>query len=456
MIKRYAEQIFNIFNFVDSVIITDEHAKIQYYKTIRKDINNIEENEIVGWNILDAYTSLTRETSTIYRVLETGQPIMNEPQAFRNYRGETVQATTSTLPIFDAGKIVGAVDVSSYDKRGITLSTNYSISKNQLYTVSNIITDCPEFLAIIGKIPQIANTDSSVLIHGETGTGKELVAQAIFAASHRSKKRFISQNCAAIPSSLLESILFGTVKGSFTGAENRPGLFELANGGVLFLDEINSMELNIQPKILKAIEDKKITRVGSNEPLDVDVKIISAVNEDPFECIAKNKLRKDLYYRLSVVQLSLPTLRHRLDDIDLLVRYFINSLNEKMNRDIIDIDEEVGALFKSYSWPGNVRELKNIIEGAFNLTSSRFIQIRDLPGYMQKRTQEDGMLININCHSLSLGEMVGLFERKVIIEALRATENYVCAAKKLKISKQALNYKIKKYSIKQRGDDKFV
>ena len=191
------------------------------------------------------------------------------------------------------------------------------------------------------------------MIFGETGTGKELVAQSLYTCGNRKNKKFVSQNCAAIPSTLLESILFGTVKGSFTGSLSRPGLFEIANGGVLFLDEINSMELSIQPKILKAIEEKKITRVGGEEPIDIDVKIISAINEDPIKCIKENKLREDLFYRLSVVQLNIPPLRERFDDLNYLIKYFINAFNKQMNKNIIDVVKR----WRKYSKTTNGREM---------------------------------------------------------------------------------------------------
>ncbi len=234
------------------------------------------------------------------------------------------------------------------------------------------------------RIPMIADTDSSVLIYGETGTGKELVAQSIHTASKRRNKKFVSQNCAAIPGNLLESILFGTTKGSYTGAENKPGLFEIASGGTLFLDEINSMEISVQPKILKAIEEKQVVRLGGYEPIKTDIKIVSAVNENPLQCIAENKLREDLFYRLSVVQLNIPPLRERINDLFYLVSHFINIYNTSMHCNLIGIDEEVETIFRGYNWPGNVRELKNVIEGAFNVASARFIQKKDLPEYLTR------------------------------------------------------------------------
>jgi arginine utilization regulatory protein len=446
MIRRYVEQIFNIFNYVDGVVVTDENAIIQYYKNSRPDLNNLQEKDVLGKHVLDVYVSLDVESSSILRVLRNGKPIPNEHQIFTNCNGQIVYAINTTLPIFDKGKLVGAVDVSSYERQGIMLSIkNHNMKK--LYTLDDIMTVSPNMLSLKDKISKISDTDSSVMIVGETGTGKELVAQSLYTSSSRKNKKFISQNCAAIPSTLLESILFGTVKGSFTGSMSKPGLFEIANGGVLFLDEINSMELNIQPKILKAVEEKRITRVGGEEQIEIDVKIISALNEDPIKCIKENKLREDLFYRLGVVQLHIPPLRERIDDLNYLIKYFIKVFNNQMNKSIVDIDEEVEKIFKSYQWPGNIRELKNVIEGAFNLTSSNLIQKKDLPAYIIEQVKARNISLNIKSKGFSLQEMVEKFECEIIDETIKNSSNYADAAKKLKISKQALNYKLNKYSL---------
>ena len=303
------------------------------------------------------------------------------------YDGQNLRAVNTTLPIKEGDTIVGAVDVSRYidsdiERQDIVLQMKEAGDVKTMYTIDDIVTSSMQMEIIKKRIPMIADTDSSVLIYGETGTGKELVAQSIHTSSKRKNRRFVSQNCASIPENLLESILFGTVKGSYTGAENRPGLFEMAAGGTLFLDEINSMETSVQAKILKAIEEKQITRVGGLSPIPIDVKIVSAINQQPMECVRTGKLREDLFYRLSVVQLSLPPLRERLNDLFFLVSHFIGQYNEKMHRKILGIDEEVENLFRRYPWPGNVRELKNIIEGAFNVTDAAFIQLKDLPEYL--------------------------------------------------------------------------
>ncbi len=240
------------------------------------------------------------------------------------------------------------------------------------------------------RIVKVARTKSTVMIYGETGTGKELVARAIHNGGSRKNKRYLSQNCAAIPENLLESILFGTTRGSFTGAENRPGLFEIASGGTLFLDEINSMDLAVQAKILKAIEEQKIRRIGGTEDILIDVRIIAATNEDPLLCMQRGSLREDLYYRLKVVQLNIPPLRNRKEDIRPLTEYYINFYNTVMGKSIQKVDAQLMRLFYQYSWPGNVRELRNMIEGGFNLCENDVLCVDCLDRYSAKALRSGG------------------------------------------------------------------
>jgi len=450
MLRRYVEQILSIYNYIDGIMVTNNKGIIEYYTNYRPDINSLKESDVIGKHVLSVYPTLTEETSSIMKALKTGKSIFNEFQTLASYKGQTINAINSTLLIKDNEKVIGVVDVSRYvddcyQRQNIVLSIKNSELKKSLFTLDDIITCSPILEDIKEKIKKISETDSTVLIYGETGTGKELVAQSIHTRSKRKNKRFVSQNCASIPSTLLESILFGTTKGSYTGAESRPGLFEIANGGTLFLDEINSMEIGVQAKILKAIEEKKITRIGGLEPINTDIKIISAINEAPSLCLKGKKLREDLFYRLSVVQLDLPPLRERKEDIKYLTRYFIDHFNNKMNRSIIDISEDVEEIFGKYSWPGNVRELKNIIEGAFNLTSSRIIQKKDLPEYIYESISNSYDLdLELNT---SLSEAVSEYEKKLIINAIKNSKKLTEASQKLKITKQNLYYKMEKYKL---------
>lgn len=459
MLRRYVEQILSLYNYVDGLIVTDKDGYIEYYLTYRPDISTLREKDVLRKHITEIYPFLTEQSSSIMRVLHNGKPIFNEYQKLITYNGQILHVVNTTMPIKANDQIIGAIDVSryvdsSYERRDIRLSLKEKEEEKTLYTVDDIITNSQNLKVIKNRIPMVAETDSSVLIYGETGTGKELVAQSIHMCSRRREKRFISQNCAAIPGNLLESILFGTTKGSYTGAENKPGLFEIANGGTLFLDEINSMEYNVQSKILRAIEEKQVTRLGGYEPIKIDVKIISAINVNPLQCVVEKKIREDLFYRLSVVQLNIPPLREREDDIPVLTAYFIHVFNEMMGRNIMNIDEEVEAIFRNYKWPGNVRELRNVIEGAFNVASGRLIQKKDLPDYLTEpvaaQMVEQSMLSAEECmfeEGFSLEGTVSALEKKILEKALAATRNQAEAARILGISRQTLNYKIIKYQI---------
>ena len=461
MLRRYVEQILNLYNYIDGIMVTDKDGYIQYYSNFRSDVNDMKEKEVYGKHIFEVYPNLTNETSSIMRVLETGEPISNEYQTLISFKGHHINAINTTMPIKNNEEIIGAVDVSRYidpnvERKNITLSIKDKEDEKSLYTLNDIITNSMSMELIKEKIHLIADTDSSVLIYGETGTGKELVAQSIHTCSSRRAKRFVSQNCAAIPGNLLESILFGTTKGAYTGAENKPGLFEIANGGTLFLDEINSMEIGVQAKILKAIEEKQISRIGGYSPIKTDVKIVSAVNENPIKCVEEHKLRKDLFYRLSVVQLNIPPLRDRVDDLFFLVDYFIGKFNESMNKNIQGIDNDVEEVFRAYNWPGNVREVKNTIEGAFNIARSPKIRIHDLPEYMLRAVYKNARGLTISSEPIrpylpeegfSLEQELMRYEKALIVKSVENSSSLVKAEERLGISKQALNYKMKKYGI---------
>ena len=446
MFEKYVEQALNIFNYVDSIVLTDDKGIIRYFHTNRSDINKLDKSQVLGKYILEMYENLTQDNSTILEVLNTGKPILNRRQELVNINGLKINAITSTLPIEENGKIIGTIDVSSYAAEPLAPLKKMPSRQKSLYQLSDIVSIDSRMNELKENIKKVAQTSSAVMIQGETGTGKELVAQSIHTCGERKNHKFISQNCAAIPSTLMESILFGTKKGSFTGAEDSPGLFDLANGGTLFLDEINSMESSIQPKLLKAVEEKKITRLGDSKPIYVDVKIISAINESTETIHESGSLRKDLIYRLNTVCLKIPPLRERIVDIAPLSKSFIKEFNYAMSKNIIDLTEEVYDIFSGYDWPGNVRELKNIIEGAFNLCDGRFIGKQDLPEYLIKKDY-----IKTSGHQMTY--QVGLknameqIEKDIIVETLKDSSCRAEAARKLKLSKQAFQYKLEKYKL---------
>lgn len=451
------EKILNIFNYFDGVIITDEKGVIKYYANFRTDVYNLRIDQIIGKTILEIHPEMKPEDSTILHVLRTGQPVYDYVEYLTTPHGDCITNMCSTLPLIANGKIAGAIDFSRcLDGENQKVQRQYipmpKLKKHtdNLYHLEDIVSTSKKIAEIKKLIPMVASTDSAVMIYGETGTGKEMIAESIHTSGIRSSHNFISQNCAAIPSNLFESLLFGTVKGSFTGAQDKAGLFELADGGTLFLDEINSMDLAMQAKILKAIEEKQVRRIGGDEPINFDVKVVSAVNQDPVKCISEGILREDLFYRLSTVSIEIPPLRDRIADIPLMTNYFIEQNNNRMNKNVLGVSKEVTEMFCQYTWPGNVRELKNVIEGAFNMIGSSEISKENLPPYLTKHFEQEKAGIVHYDDNLSLTEKVQEFEKRMIIQAIDSTKNISMAAEKLKISKQALNYKLLKYGLKSK------
>ena len=238
----------------------------------------------------------------------------------------------------------------------------------------NIVGHNHKMLKIFDLIATISQTDSTVLVSGESGTGKELIARAIHNKSGRAGKEFISINCGALPENLLESELFGHIKGAFTDAyKDKIGLFEVSHKGTLFLDEIGEMSQKMQVKLLRAIQERKIRRVGGNDEIEIDVRIISATNKDLMEEMKKNEFRSDLFYRLNVISIRIPPLRERKDDIPLLVQYFLKTFNKRFNKNIEGFEKEALDAFYNYSWPGNIREVENFVERAVALEKNRYI-----------------------------------------------------------------------------------
>ena len=307
-------------------------------------------------------------------------------------------------------------------------------------------------------IQQVAPTKTSVLIQGETGTGKELVARAIHRASPRADALFVSINCAAIPSEILESELFGYSKGAFTGAhKERVGKFELAEGGTLFLDEITEMDFNIQAKLLRVLQERTLERLGSNRKISVDIRVIAASNRNPRQAIADQKLREDLFYRLNVFSIDLPALRERQEDILSLATHFLKKHATEFGYPFNGIDADAEDYLMTYHWPGNVRELENMMERAIVLSAGKQITLEHLPRDLDFESpapvepappEITPIFTNVASPMLGMTEQVEKLEREMIIHALNQTEdNKSKAALLLQISERSLWYKLKKYNI---------
>lgn len=445
MLIKEIEKYSRIHGKVDAFMIVNKDDVIQYSAMVDDGVTFLTPKNVIGKNLFEMYPNLTRESSTHCRVMDTGKPILDEQQLIIEKNGRAYVINTSTFPIEYEGNIIGTFDISS----NYMSKTKNEDKRNKLYTVDSIVTQNEAMMTIKNKIAKVAKSDSNVMVIGESGTGKELVVEAIHSASARSGKPFISLNCAAIPDTLMESILFGTVKGSFTGAENRKGVFELAHGGTLFLDEINSMNMELQAKLLKAVEEQKYMKVGGEKYIDVNVRVISAMNVDPREAIRNKKLRQDLFFRLGVIQFFLPPLRERREDIKILAEHFIRYYNRKMNKTVEELDSAVERVFMEYSWPGNVRELRNVMESSFNMTEGDYISLIDIPDYLKEYTFEEHTeeMPDVIVLEKGLSDLVGEYEKKILIETFRNVRSLSEASRVLKMTRQAIQYKAEKYQI---------
>lgn len=313
------------------------------------------------------------------------------------------------------------------------------------FQLRNIIGRNRKMLEIYELIEVVSDTDSTVLIQGESGTGKELIANAIHYSSPRRDRPFIKVNCGILSEHLLESELFGHVKGAFTGAiRDRKGRFELAHTGTLFLDEIGDISPNLQLKLLRVLQEGEFERVGEARTRRVDVRIIAATNRDLEEAMKTGAFRKDLYYRLNVIAITVPPLRERLDDLPLLAQHFLKRYSRKMNKRIEGISPEALRLLENYDWPGNVRELENVVERAVVFCKGGFITERELPPSLVQGVARD----KVTLESKSLREAVAQFERQLILDSLNRTNwNRSEAARRLGLHRNTLSSKIKKYGI---------
>ncbi len=454
----------------EGIHVVDSQGMTIYYNHVAAKLDGLSVEEVMGKHLLDVFPSLDDDTSTLIKVIESKEPIYHQHQRYTNMKGKQVITVNTTLPIWVEGELVGAVEVAKDISKVKELSEKLVdlqaqiVQRNQLpkkrkgapkeetaakYTFTDLISRSRAMERVKKTGEKAAQTPSPILIMGETGTGKELLVQSIHNASPRRYAPFIAQNCAALPTTLLEGILFGTVKGSFTGAEDRPGLFELADEGTLFLDEINSMPLELQAKLLRVIQENRVRRVGGSKETPIDVRIIAALNEDPQQAVRENRLRSDLFYRLNVVALELPPLRERLEDIPQLTQHFIKKFNYRFGKLVTGLHPDAEAVLFRHSWPGNVRELEHAIEAAMNLVEGDIIEVDDLPYYLQhvpsgnhRVVQPTGLPMHLG---VSLPEALQRVEEQMIREALAETDgNIMQAAKRLGIPRQTLQYKLAK------------
>ncbi|OGQ04116.1 MAG: Fis family transcriptional regulator [Deltaproteobacteria bacterium RIFCSPLOWO2_12_FULL_44_12] len=334
-------------------------------------------------------------------------------------------------------------------------SENKALRKqlHEKYRFDSIIGKSDAIQSVFELVEKVADTDSTILILGESGTGKELIAKAIHYNSRRKDKPLVTVNCAAIPEELLETELFGHMKGSFTGAiATKEGRFKAANGGTIFLDEIGDMSPKLQVKLLRVLQERKYEPVGSTQTEEVDVRILAATNQNLEEAVKKGRFREDLYYRLHVIPIQVPALRERMEDIPLLSSHFIQKYNKESNKEVSGVSDKARQIFSHYPWPGNIRELENLMESLVILKSKGEIEEKDLPekirGY--KTAHKGNTQVNIPDTGLSLRHALSAFENELILKALQKTGwNKNKAATLLKLNRTTLVEKIKKKGLEK-------
>ncbi|MDM5298428.1 sigma 54-interacting transcriptional regulator [Bacillus pumilus] len=436
----------------EAIHVVDDQGMTIFYNHNAAKFDCLAKEEVIGKYILDVYPSLTEKTSTLMHVLRTGKPIYHSLQTYLNKNGEKIETVNTTLPIIEDRQLIGAVEVAKDVSKLSALSnrldqkkrTNGITETDDMHDFSSFLTNDPRLKEMLERAKKAAMYPSSVVVYGETGTGKEVLVQAIVNESNRMDQAFIPQNCAALPETLLESLLFGSVKGSYTGALDRKGLFELADGGTLFLDELQAMPLTLQTKLLRVLEDGVVRRIGDANAIKVDVRVITALNMDPFEAVNKQILREDLFYRLHVSSFHIPPLRERKQDIELLSRHFIQIYQQQFSKGVTRLSQETTQLFMAHHWPGNVRELKHTIEHAVLMMPKEAEDISPayLPAHLREQT------VNNHPKPLSLKHQVTAYEQTIIQEALRKHDgNVKQTAQALNIPRQTLQYKLKKYAV---------
>ena len=441
----------------EAIIIVDQDGKITKFNKAYEEFLGLNEEEVIGEHVADVI-----ENTRMHKVLNTGEKEIGHLQTIQGN-----EMVCSRIPIEQNGKIVGAIgkvlfrdvqELKALAQKLEGLENKLNHYKNEIkrleeakYSFDNILTqnEKMEYLKKIAK--EAADGSSTVLIQGESGTGKELFAHAIHKASYRKYGAFIRVNCAAIPKNLLESELFGYEEGSFTGAVSggKPGKFELAQEGTIFLDEIGTMPKEMQVKLLRVLQEKEVQRIGSNSVIDLDVRVISATNENLEEEVRKGNFRKDLYYRLNVIRLRIPPLRERRDDIPLLARSIISNLSKELNLKSKELAPETVEILKNYDWPGNVRELRNFMERCLNLSQGNVILPKHLPSVIDKNiAKKREKQHQIELENKNLSEIINNVERNAIINALeKSSGNKTEASKILGIHRTSLYKKMEKYDI---------
>ena len=427
-------------SIADGVFTVDENWRITTYNRAAEQITGIPREKAIGQVCKDVLRANVCENDCALRhTMDTGEAVINKPVHIINAQGRRRAITISTALLKDKnGQVIGGVETF----RDMTVVEELKKQVKKQYSCEDIISRSHRIQELFDILPQVAQSDCTVLIEGQTGTGKELFARAIHNLSPRKDKPFSAVNCSALPDTLLESELFGYKAGAFTDAKkDKPGRFALAEGGTIFLDEIGDMSSSVQVKLLRVLQEKTYEPVGAVSSEKADVRIITATNKDLAKFVKENKFRDDLYYRINVVRLYLPPLKERSEDIPLLVDHFVNKFNRVYNKNIYCLSDDAMAALMSYEFGGNIRELENIIEHSFILCHGDVIEAKHLPPTIQK---------DVKGKESDIGDFRSLKQMEILMieRALhRNGGNRTAAAKELGINASTLFRKLKSLNI---------
>ncbi len=448
---RFYETILD--NIQNGVMIIDPDGKIIFFSKTYGNFLGVDPDKMVGKHCTDVL-----ENTRMHIVAKTGIPEINQPHRIKDQ-----DMVVQRIPIEMNGEVIAVYgqvmfkdvrDVHALSKKLNVLESKVEFYEKELeslrsskYTINNIVGKSERMVELKKMALKASQTHSPVLLIGESGTGKELFAHAIHHASDRRPYPFIRLNCAAIPKDLLESELFGYEPGAFTGAGTRgkPGKFELAHKGTIFLDEISDLPLEMQPKLLRVLEEKETERLGGTRITKSNFRLITATNENLEKCVEQGKFRKDLYYRLNVIPIPIPPLRERKEDIPFIAANLVEILNKDIGTGVTQISPEVLTILENYDWPGNVRELANILERMIYAAEGDTIEVCHLPFFLQR--MEKGL---VNSHPAHLKRLREDMEKEALLHAIRISNNNKNkAAKLLGIHRTAVYKKMKKLNIPQ-------
>ncbi len=423
-------------SIADGVFTVDLDFKITSVNRAAEEILHITENEAIGKFCFEVFhANICEHSCALRETMQTGKSMVNKTIYVVNAEGEKIPVSISTALLRDRdGTIIGGVETF----RDISDIIELRKTIESRYTFEDIVSKNSQMLDLFAILPDIAESDSSVLVEGPSGTGKELIARAIHNLSNRWGNPLVVINCAALPETLLESELFGYKAGAFTDArKDKPGKIALAEGGTVFLDEIGEMPSSLQVKLLRFLQEKVYEPLGAVEPVKADVRIIAATNKILHEEVRDGKFRDDLYYRLNIINIKVPSLKKRREDIPLLVKHFIRRFNLIKDREVEGVSDSVMNILMEYDYPGNIRELENIIEHAFVLCKEPYIQVAHLPQHLRLSSVDTGSPVRLE-----------ELERSHIQKILNKNQgNRSRTAEELGIDKSTLWRKVKKYNI---------